>query len=54
MDLEKINFGYSIKNIPIPPKHQYLKQFLAKMEFLKPLIFIEVNRKHIFCAELQN
>ena len=32
MDLEKINFGYSLKNIPIPSGQAYLKNFIEKLE----------------------
>ena len=30
--MEKINFGYSMKNIPIPPKNSYLKALIDKTE----------------------
>ena len=31
MEMEKINFGYSLKNIPIPSSKQYLKCFIDKL-----------------------
>ena len=38
MNFEKINLGYSMKNIPIPPKKLYLKFMLDKVEsFIKRL-----------------
>ena len=34
--MEKINFEYSLKNIPIPSKQNYIKSFINKTEhFLK-------------------
>ena len=30
--MEKINFGYSMKNIPIPPRNSYLKALIDKTE----------------------
>ena len=36
--IEKFNLGYSIKNIPIPSRNQYLKALISKTEhFLKRL-----------------
>ena len=32
--MEKINFNYSLKNIPIPPTNSYMKSFIAKVESL--------------------
>ena len=32
--MEKINFNYSPKNIPIPPTNSYMKSFIAKVESL--------------------
>ena len=32
MDLEKINFGYSLENIPLPSNQAYLKNFVEKPE----------------------
>ena len=32
--MEKINFNYSLKNIPIPPKDSYMKSFISKVESL--------------------
>ena len=43
MDFKKINFGYSMKNIAISPKHQYVKQFLAKMESFVKRSFLTVK-----------
>ena len=31
---EKVNFGYSIKNIPIPPERTYLLQLMEKVEMV--------------------
>ena len=37
--MEKINLGYSTKNIPIPTHHQYLKCLTSKTElFIKRII----------------
>ena len=30
--MEKFNFQHSLKNIPIPPTHSYMKQFIGKTE----------------------
>ncbi len=30
--MEKINFSYSLKNIPIPPQDSYMKCFISKVE----------------------
>ena len=36
--MEKINFGYSLKNIPIPKKDPYMKSMIDKThKFLKRL-----------------
>ena len=31
MEMEKINFGYSLKNIPIPSSKQYFKCVIDKL-----------------------
>ena len=31
-DMEKFNFGYSVKNIPIPSEHEYKIQLTEKIE----------------------
>ena len=37
-EMEKTNFGYSLKNIPIPSKQSYIKSMIAKTQnFLKRL-----------------
>ena len=32
--MERINYTYSLKNIPIPPTDSYLKSFISKVESL--------------------
>ena len=34
MDMEKVNFGYSMKNIPIPSNQEYLLEFINASEVL--------------------
>ena len=36
--MEKVNLGYSTKNIPLPGKDEYLKRFIEKIEhFIRTL-----------------
>ena len=36
--MERVNFSYSLKNIPIPSKNEYLKNMIFKLEsFIKAL-----------------
>ena len=36
--MEKVNFGYSVKNIPIPDENSYKLQLIQKVEgFIKKL-----------------
>ena len=38
MELKQVNFGYSLKNIPMPTKRVYLKSMISKLEhFIKHL-----------------
>ena len=34
MNMEKLNFGYSFKNIPVPGKSNYLLQLVEKIELV--------------------
>ena len=49
--MEKLNFGYSLKNIPTPDEKSYKLRFLEKVEiFIKKmrwrvLFFINNNKK---------
>ena len=58
MQLDRINFGYSMKNIPITSKQQYLKQLISLVEhFQRPALqqnaigqdkFWIFNEKHTY------
>ena len=38
MELKQVNFGYSLKNIPVPSRQTYLRAMLGKLEhFIKHL-----------------
>ena len=55
MELKQVNFGYSLKNIPLPTKQVYLKSMISKLEhFIKRLRWrafwkaeCEINEKEV-------
>ena len=38
MEMEKVNFGYSMKNIPIPSHQEFLLEFINSMEILVSIL----------------
>ena len=59
MDFKQVNFGYSLKNIPIPSNQEYLKAMLSKLEhFIKRLrwkaFFFDLKADTIIDKEIEN
>ena len=48
--MEKVNFKYSIKNIPIPSEKAYLVQLMEKIE----MFITRMRRKAIYCNNKAN